>query len=59
MQEAQKPLVTITGVTGYLGSMTALDFLKDGSYRVRGTVRSTSNQAKLAPLKAGLDQYFN
>ena len=58
-ESAQKPLVTITGVTGFLGSMTALDFLKDGSYRVRGTVRSTSNQAKLAPLKAGLGEYFD
>ena len=43
VEAGEKPLVTITGVTGYLGSMTALDFLKDGSYRVRGTVRSTSN----------------
>lgn len=43
-----KPLVVITGVTGYLGSQTCLTFLQDGSYRVRGTVRSISkNEEKL------------
>ena len=56
---AQKPLVTITGVSGYLGSQTCLLFLKDGNYRVRGTVRSTSNEAKIAPLKAGFGEYFD
>ena len=46
-------------MTGYLGSMTALDFLKDGNYRVRGTVRSTTNQAKIEPLRQGLGEYFS
>ena len=34
-------------------------FLKDGNYRVRGTVRSTKNEAKIAPLKAGFGEYFD
>ena len=55
----QKPIVTITGVSGYIGSQTALTFLKDGSYRVRGTVRSTSNQTKIDPLKSGLGEWFD
>lgn len=54
-----KPLVVITGVSGYLGSQVCLTFLQDGSYRVRGTVRSTSNEPKLAALKSGLGaQWF-
>jgi dihydroflavonol-4-reductase len=51
-----KPLVVITGVTGYLGSQTCLTFLQDGSYRVRGTVRSTSNASKMAALKNGFGE---
>eukprot|EP00121_Abeoforma_whisleri_P004445 Awhi_evm1s4020 len=51
MSATSKPLVVITGVSGYLGSHVCLQFLKDGSYRVRGTVRSTSNEAKIKPLK--------
>ena len=43
----EKPLVTITGVTGFLGAETAKQFLQDGSFRVRGTVRSLSDEQKL------------
>jgi nucleoside-diphosphate-sugar epimerase len=46
-----KPLVTVTGATGFLGCHTILKFLEDGNFRVRGTVRSLTNQAKLQPLK--------
>jgi nucleoside-diphosphate-sugar epimerase len=38
-----KPLVVITGISGYLGSQVCLTFLKHGGYRVRGTVRDTKN----------------
>ena len=38
-----KPLVTITGVAGYIGSQICLDFLKSGEFRVRGTVRDHKN----------------
>ncbi|CAJ1353931.1 unnamed protein product [Effrenium voratum] len=54
----EKPVVVITGVTGYLGSATCLAFLQDGSFSVRGTVRSTSNEKKLQPLKLGLGELF-
>jgi len=58
MVDAQ-PLVTITGVTGFLGSQIAAVFLKDGKYQVRGTVRSKTNAAKIDPLKAGLGDLFD
>ena len=48
---SEKPLVTITGISGYLGSHTALLFLQDGGYRVRGTVRDPSNESKVAPIR--------
>ena len=51
-----KPLVTITGVTGFLGAQTVKVFLEDGSYRVRGTVRSKNNATKIDPLKKTLGE---
>jgi uncharacterized protein YbjT (DUF2867 family) len=33
-------------------------FLKDGGYRVRGTVRNKDDQAKIAPLKAAFGSDF-
>eukprot|EP00931_Biecheleriopsis_adriatica_P049468 TRINITY_DN28618_c0_g1_i1.p1 TRINITY_DN28618_c0_g1~~TRINITY_DN28618_c0_g1_i1.p1 ORF type:complete len:324 (-),score=59.08 TRINITY_DN28618_c0_g1_i1:62-1033(-) len=54
-----KPLVTITGISGYVGAHCALTFLKDGSYRVRGTVRSTKNEAKLKPIKDAFGALFD
>ena len=51
MVEGAKPLVTITGVSGFIGSQICLDFLKTEEFRVRGTVRDHKNEAKLAPLK--------
>ena len=57
MVEAEaKPLVTITGVTGFLGSMTAKLFLEDGGYRIRGTVRDCNNAVKIDPLKKTLGE---
>ena len=47
----EKPLVTITGISGFVGSHTALLFLPDGGYRVRGTVRDPENQSKVAPIR--------
>ena len=42
-----KPVVTITGISGYVGSATTLLFLQDGGYTVRGTVRDKNNAAKI------------
>ena len=54
-----KPLVTITGISGFLGAHVCLLFLQDGGYRVRGTVRSTSNASKLEPLKKAFGDLYN
>ena len=43
MVDVEKPLVTITGMTGYIGAETTLQFLQDGGYRIRGTVRDKNN----------------
>ena len=59
MVEGGKPLVTITGVAGFIGSQICLDFLKTGEFRVRGTVRDHKNEAKLAPLKNAFGEYFS
>ena len=55
----EKPLVTVTGVTGFLGAHTALKFFEDGGFRVRGTVRSKTNAAKIDPLKKTLGDFFD
>ena len=51
MVDAAKPVTTITGVSGFIGSQVCLDFLKSGEFRVRGTVRDAKNEAKVAPLR--------
>ncbi len=57
---SEKPLVTITGVTGFIGSMIAKYFLEDDSYRVRGTVRDKNNAIKMEPLRKTLgDELYN
>lgn len=55
----ENPTVTVTGVSGFLGSMVCLYLLKDGSYKVRGTVRSTNNPKKIQPLKDAFGEYFS
>ena len=59
MVESSKPIVVITGVSGYLGSHVALVFLKDGSYNVRGTVRDAKNPTKIDPLRKAFGDLFN
>ena len=51
-----KPIVLITGISGYIGSQVCLKFLQNGGFRVRGTVRSATNQAKIQPLIEGFGQ---
>jgi len=53
-----KPLVTITGITGYVGSQVAMAFVKSGKFRIRGTVRSKDNAAKIDPLKKAFGDLF-
>lgn len=55
MVEAQiKPIVLITGVTGYLGSQVLNEFLNgEGKhkYTIRATVRDILNKLKMEPLR--------
>ena len=59
MVQAAKPLVVITGVSGYIGCHIASLFVKDGGFTVRGTVRNLekphilSNQIEI--VKADLE----
>ena len=51
MESADKPIVVITGISGFVGSWCCLKFLQNGSFKVRGTVRSKTNEKKIAPLR--------
>ena len=53
-----RPTVTITGISGFIGSRTTLMFLQDGGFKVRGTVRDKSNEAKIAPLREAFGSLF-
>ena len=57
--EGDKPLALITGVTGFVGSQVAHTFLSNGGFKVRGTVRSTKNPAKMEPLKKSLGELYD
>ena len=50
MTEELAPLVLVTGVSGYVGGWVAHTALKLG-YRVRGTVRSLTNENKVKNLR--------
>ena len=52
--ESAKPIVVITGVSGFVGSHVCEAFLKDGSFTVRGTVRDKNDKSKIEPLKRQL-----
>ena len=54
-----KPIVTITGISGYVGSQVCLYFLKCGQFKIRGTVRSKTNTAKIQPLKDAFGDLFD
>jgi nucleoside-diphosphate-sugar epimerase len=53
------PIVLVSGVSGFIGSHVCLAFLKDGGFRVRGTVRDPTNEKKIAPLKKTFGEYFD
>ena len=56
MVESVKPLVLITGVTGFLGSHVCMEFLKSGNFKVRGSVRDMPN--KIEMLKKTYGVYY-
>lgn len=49
----EKPIVVITGISGYIGMHVLQQFLQDGSFRVRGTVRGKTED-KLRPIRNGV-----
>lgn len=59
MVESSKKKVVITGISGFLGSHVCLQFLQDGGFHVRGTVRDKNNEKKLAPLKKAFGEYYH
>lgn len=62
MVESAKPLVLITGISGYIGGQILAMFVTGegaGKYRMRGTVRSLNNHEKLKPLKDSLKSAFD
>ena len=52
-------MVLITGISGYVGSQVCKYFLEDGTFKVRGTVRSKTNIAKISPLKVAFGDMFD
>ena len=57
--ESTKETVVITGISGFLGSWVCLKILQHGGYKVRGTVRSKTNEKKIAPLREAFGDLFN
>ena len=53
------PIVTITGIAGFVGSQVCLQFLQTGQYKVRGTVRDAKKPSKIDPLKKAFGELFN
>ena len=53
------PIVTITGIAGFLGSQVCLQFLQTGQYKVRGTVRDAKKASKIDPLKKAFGGLFD
>ena len=57
--DPRKPIITVTGITGYVGSHVGLVLLKDGAFNVRGTVRDPNNAAKMDPLRKAFGELFS
>ena len=57
--DPQKPIITVTGITGYVGSHVGLTLLKDGTFNVRGAVRDPNNAKKLDPLRKAYGELFS
>jgi uncharacterized protein YbjT (DUF2867 family) len=57
--QGEQTQVLITQVTSYIGTQVCLHFLKNGSFKVRGTVRSTKKPERLEALKAALGDLYD
>lgn len=51
--------MTITGLDGFVGPHTGLEFLKTGDYRVRATVRKNADKEKMAAIKEAYGSHFD
>ncbi|CAI2372686.1 unnamed protein product [Moneuplotes crassus] len=54
-----KPLLLVTGASGYLGSWCVAKAVESGKYKVRGTVRDHTNKEKMDLLKQGYGELFD
>ena len=43
MVEIRKPIITVTGITGYIGSQVGFEVLKSKNYKLRGTTRDLNS----------------
>jgi nucleoside-diphosphate-sugar epimerase len=43
VETSSKPVVTITGISGFIGMYVVRDFIQDGGFTVRGTVRGKTD----------------
>eukprot|EP00537_Pseudo-nitzschia_pungens_P013502 CAMPEP_0172390480 /NCGR_PEP_ID=MMETSP1061-20121228/7120_1 /TAXON_ID=37318 /ORGANISM="Pseudo-nitzschia pungens, Strain cf. pungens" /LENGTH=406 /DNA_ID=CAMNT_0013120871 /DNA_START=255 /DNA_END=1475 /DNA_ORIENTATION=+ len=58
-KDGEKPMVTITGLDGFLGPHVGLEFLKSGNYRVRATVRKNySDKDKMNAIKEAYGEHY-
>ena len=49
--DTQKPIVVITGISGYIGSQVAAFFLRDGGFKIIGTLREQNKSKKIENLQ--------
>ena len=59
VQANNRPIVTVTGITGYLGSHVGLQLLNEGEFKVRGTVRSLTAANKIDPIRRAFGDKFD
>ena len=51
-------LVTVTGISGYIGMHVGLALQREG-FTVRGTVRDPNNEKKVKPIKDAFGDKFD
>jgi nucleoside-diphosphate-sugar epimerase len=54
---SSKPVVTITGISGFIGMYVVKEFIQDESFTVRGTMRGKTDD-KILPLKEAFGEDF-
>lgn len=51
VESSSKPLLVITGVTGFLGSHILKECIKENKWRIRATVRDLKNKDNIEVLR--------